>query len=862
MTILFHAINGIGLGHLNRLVQIAKEMPDAKKYFITNNRHTAWLDDAGFEYTKTQYTLKDVLLKKITMEDYEDEIDKEIKEIIKEKGISTIVFDTHYPEKTVKENAAVRKILILRKPDNDALNMFIRSGKDKLFDRIIIPIQEEELEYCAGKETLRTLKENKRYSIISPIVRTDKTECKREENLILVMNGAGGQPEESEIFLRNVEIVLNKEDYQNYKKIVVTGPFYDGKIKINGAVIKKFDKEIISLMKKCTFLISPAGYNTVNEIICTKTPSLLVPLKKIKEKQDERARFLESKGAVILAANDVESINAGIIKILDKRDKIRINLKNIGFHAGNKSAAEIIRLLSKKNTLYLGGRCNCNCRWKSILDSTYKIEDEKRLCEEFCMKLAPDENPYEEIDKISKMTREITISGYEPLIQKGILNILKYCKNKSLKINITTNGRILAYEKICKDIKPYIDSVTIIIFSDIGWINDDISNVLGANKQIRQGIENIKKTGISYRIKNINDIIKNSQNLPNGKKVLVFRRFYLPYSEPFIYNEIKNLKRYNPVVVTTSILNHEIFPFRIFTLPEFYAANFDPVIKERFISYIKELASRCDTTHSQFGDDSYFIKEMLFKVISLRGKDASESLGNKDYIKMLKRSMLIVRSDYMKNKLIQKGIDKKKIIVIPSGIDLQKFTFQHKKVENTFRLLNVGHFIEKKRTIDCIKAVKILNDLGIRCVLDIYGSGKLKDNLLKEIGKDENIHIKDPIPHNLMPELYKKFDILLHPASESLSGDEEGIPNVLVEAMASGLPIITTAHAGIRELVYDTLFICKEKDPKDLADKIVYLINNNNNIEEKIKKNRQDIEKRFDIVDIVEKIEQVYDENN
>ncbi len=141
---------------------------------------------------------------------------------------------------------------------------------------------------------------------------------------------------------------------------------------------------------------------------------------------------------------------------------------------------------------------------------------------------------------------------------------------------------------------------------------------------------------------------------------------------------------------------------------------------------------------------------------------------------------------------------------------------------NPLKVLAVGRFVEKKGFKYLVDAADILAQRGVELDVEILGSGPLHDDVKAQISTLKMQDIVKLPGHAPMSEVQSKMlaaDVVVVPSVTSESGEMEGIPVVLMEAMASGVPVIGTAHSGIPELVRDdTGVLVPEKDATALAD--------------------------------------------
>ena len=146
------------------------------------------------------------------------------------------------------------------------------------------------------------------------------------------------------------------------------------------------------------------------------------------------------------------------------------------------------------------------------------------------------------------------------------------------------------------------------------------------------------------------------------------------------------------------------------------------------------------------------------------------------------------------------------------GLDLHKVSPNghvspdHAEPKGIPTLLAVGRLVEKKGLPYLIDAFRLLRERGYDARLDIVGSGELKDALRRQIaaaGLDDRVRLLGPRPQGELIDLYCAATIFALPCIVAESGDRDGIPNVLVEAMRLGVPVVSTAVSGIPELVID-----------------------------------------------------------
>lgn len=214
------------------------------------------------------------------------------------------------------------------------------------------------------------------------------------------------------------------------------------------------------------------------------------------------------------------------------------------------------------------------------------------------------------------------------------------------------------------------------------------------------------------------------------------------------------------------------------------------------------------------------------------GYDISTSIRNpeicRQYLKLENADGVITMSEYSKKKLSNIGLSGANISVIPYGIDIPD-TPVIRENRNTIRCLAVGRMVNKKAPLLTIKAFHKAVKINPLLHLDYIGNGELYDKVSEYVNSNsllEFISLHGSQPNSTVHKLMKRSDIFIqHSMIDPITGDEEGLPVAILEAMANNLPVISTKHAGIPEAVVDgaTGYLVDEGNISDMANRILKL---------------------------------------
>jgi len=292
-------------------------------------------------------------------------------------------------------------------------------------------------------------------------------------------------------------------------------------------------------------------------------------------------------------------------------------------------------------------------------------------------------------------------------------------------------------------------------------------------------------------------------------------------------------------------------------------------------AFIPFLDKKFDIINCHFGPNGIigaYLKEIGIngKVIStFHGYDMSVFLlknGDNVYKKLfLNGDLFLPISDYWKRKLIRLGCDEKKVIVHRMGINLEKFKFseRRKQPREPTKLLNIGRLVEKKGHEYAIRALAkiIKNHKNIEYI--IAGDGPLRsnlENLVSKLGIMNYVKFLGAVEQNEVLKLYQQAHIFVLPSVTASNGDQEGIPVVLMEAQATGLPVISTYHSGISEVIINDKsgFLVSEKDVDALAGKLEYLIKHPKIWPEMGRAGRKFVEEKYNIKKLNQQLVKIY----
>jgi glycosyltransferase involved in cell wall biosynthesis len=225
-------------------------------------------------------------------------------------------------------------------------------------------------------------------------------------------------------------------------------------------------------------------------------------------------------------------------------------------------------------------------------------------------------------------------------------------------------------------------------------------------------------------------------------------------------------------------------------------------------------------------------------------------LSPKLHERLCRARFVIANSRFSANHLRAHILDRTEIHTIYNGLCLKDFPPRTTAPAEPI-ILSVGRLVEKKGFSDLIQACELLRTRGVKFTCELVGTGRLSAVLKEQIhnsGLGGCVRMIGPLPQQILREHYQRARVFALACIEAADGDRDILPNVVKEAMAIGVPVVTTRLDGIEELIEDGVsgLLVPPGDVAALAVKLELLLGDRNLGKGLAARARRVIEERFD----------------
>jgi colanic acid/amylovoran biosynthesis glycosyltransferase len=315
-----------------------------------------------------------------------------------------------------------------------------------------------------------------------------------------------------------------------------------------------------------------------------------------------------------------------------------------------------------------------------------------------------------------------------------------------------------------------------------------------------------------------------------------------------IYRQITSLKRVEPFIIAQKREEAERYPFdkiAIVGKPRTHFARrfwFKQVrdtpwqISDSEVRKLKEILSKinADLLHVYFGHIAVHLLPLIQgwpkpSVVSFHGADVMVDLDKPGYRAATQRmleavQLVLVRSESLGRALINLGCSAGKIRLQHTGIPVDEIPFHPREwpANGAWKFVQACRLIEKKGLRVSLRAFAKFAARYPASTFTIAGEGPLRNELgqlAAELDVAEKVFFAGFISQIQLRELFYQSHIFLHPSEVGGDGNQEGVPNSMLEAMASGLPVFATEHGGIPEAIENgrSGILVNERDDEALA---------------------------------------------
>ena len=315
-----------------------------------------------------------------------------------------------------------------------------------------------------------------------------------------------------------------------------------------------------------------------------------------------------------------------------------------------------------------------------------------------------------------------------------------------------------------------------------------------------------------------------------------------------IYRQITSLKRVEPFVIAQKREEAERYPFEKIAIVGKPATHFARrfwfkqvreapwAVSDGEVKKLLEILSKvnAELLHIYFGHIAVHLLPLIQtwpkpSVVSFHGADVMVDLDKPGYRaatqQMLEAVRLVlVRSESLGRALINLGCPAGKIRLQHTGIPVDEIPFRPRAwpADGAWKFVQASRFIEKKGLRVSLRAFAKFAARHQASTFTIAGEGPLRNELgqlAAELGVADKVFFPGFISQTQLRELFYQSHIFLHPSEVGGDGNQEGVPNSMLEAMASGLPVFATEHGGIPEAIENgrSGILVKERDDEALA---------------------------------------------
>ncbi|HCJ50101.1 MAG TPA: glycosyl transferase family 1 [Microbacterium sp.] len=367
----------------------------------------------------------------------------------------------------------------------------------------------------------------------------------------------------------------------------------------------------------------------------------------------------------------------------------------------------------------------------------------------------------------------------------------------------------------------------------------------------------------------------------NPRLALIWSNEVLPLSQTFVRNQAQSTRTWTTQIAGMTRVDSPLS--RADDVIVFGQGHADSLFRRLaywtgYAPGIRRVIERysADLVHAHFSNSAWTIARSAVSVgvpliVTAHGFDVTgwpRLSGLRGYLNRLRlrytfhrAAVVIAVSEHVRRAVIAAGADPAKVIVHYTGIPLRRDSAPRAAADQQWDVAFVGRLVAKKGVIDLLQAAALVNARR-ECRLVICGEGPLRgeaERLSESLGVP--VTFLGALPASQVAEVLDASALVAAPSKTAANGDTEGLPTVILEAMAAGRPVVATRHAGIPEAVLhgETGLLSVEGDIEALAANLYALLEAPDTRVMYGSAGRERVQQLFDIDTQAVGLEKIYD---
>jgi colanic acid/amylovoran biosynthesis glycosyltransferase len=372
-------------------------------------------------------------------------------------------------------------------------------------------------------------------------------------------------------------------------------------------------------------------------------------------------------------------------------------------------------------------------------------------------------------------------------------------------------------------------------------------------------------------------------------RVAIFCPTFLKPEMLHVYRQVAGLHKVTPVVLTFKRQNADRFPFEpirfvhrssLRWLRRIWSVQIRKIPQQAYPAEVRSMgalltAERCKLLHIYFGNNGLFWLPLLRScqipaLVSFHGADVQVNVDSPGARRLfhdlfVSCALVLARSESLASALQGLGCSPGKLRIQRTGIpqDVFRYSARQRPANGAWRILQACRLVEKKGLELTLQAFAAFLKRYPNANLTIAGDGPLRGSLVKlatDLQVAGSVQFAGFVAQSALLTLYLRSHLFLHPSEQTPDGNREGVPNSLLEAMATGLPCIATRHGGIPEAVthLESGVLVPESDLAGIVSWLDRLATDDRLRDSLGKGAARTIKEKFDLTAQIEKLEEIY----